>query len=178
MWGYTWSFRALESWLWSEPLSSASKGLDTVIYLHGLELTNNTDKELVYDTKYDFLSNMNSQPHSSNHFCSTKHCKLESTEANFQSNRRTKGPQIWSRPDGCVGTYSEASSPTERQQNKTHKNKQVTGSCVMCSFAIILIIHFWNNSRGTIWMPYYLMESIQGFRSVVCSLTWVLLYWS
>ena len=51
-----------------------------MIYVHGLELTNNTRKELVYDTKYDFLSNMNSQPHSPNHFCSTKHCKLDSTK--------------------------------------------------------------------------------------------------
>ena len=143
MQGYTWSFRALESCSWSEPLTSVSKGLNTVIYLHGLELTDNMGRELVYDTKYDFLSNMNSQPQAPNHFCSTKHCKLEYTEeANFQSNRRTKGPQIWSHPDGRVGTYSQANSPMERQQDKTYKNKQVTGSWVMCSSAIIAIIHF------------------------------------
>lgn len=54
-------------------------------------------EEIICDTEYDFLSHMNSQPQAPNHFYSIKHCKLESKdEANFQSNQRTKGPQICS----------------------------------------------------------------------------------
>lgn len=65
----------------------------------------------------------------------------------------------------CRHTLPGQLTPFEIQQTKTHKNKQVTRSYVMCSFAIITIIHFWNSSRGMIWMLQYFVERVQASKT-------------